>query len=175
MGTSMFVLNPYYPLSMSYFCNTCGISTSVAFSAMADQSYSLACIRDNIYIVLEGIILTWCNAFIASLLGHILMNFGLLLATPSEDDVVHDSSKVVHGWSIVAFIVLIADCLLQIWFSTATGQVLLYFDKPNDDASMVIFSESLDDDGPDYTSCDNTTVKQLTNLRRAYLSTHTSS
>ena len=169
MGTSMFILTPYYSLSMAYFCNMCGISSSATFSAMEDQTYSVACIRDNIYNVLEGIVLTWCNAFIASLLGHILMNFGLLLSQPSEGDMVDSSSKIIHGWGIVAFVVLIADCLLQMYLSTAAGQILQYFDKPDDDASTVIFSESIDDDGPNYSSCDATIVTQLSTLRQGTL------
>ena len=166
LSLSMLVFSPYYPLTMSYFCGMCGISTPEVFSAMANPSFSLSCIRDNIYMALETAVFSWVNAFLASLLGHILMNFGFLFSGPTEHDLVHERSKVIHGWTIVAFAILIVDCGIQIWLSTASSQILEDFDKPDDDTSTMIFDSTLFGDTT-YTSCANDQIMQLTTLREA--------
>lgn len=147
---------------MSHFCNACGQNSPVTFENMANAGYTLSCIRDQIYGMLEETVMGWSSAFLSSLLGHILLAFGFLLSEPTSYESL--KTKLSHGWSVTAFIVLVFDCAVQIWFSTASYEILLRYEKPTDDTSMELFTYHLGTER-NYTACDTTEVTQLSELR----------
>ena len=75
LAQSMQTVGPPYPLHMSYFCSSCGITQSTSLSSIigSGDNFVPMCLTDHIMAVMAGTSLEFKNAFLNSMVGHALM------------------------------------------------------------------------------------------------------
>ena len=122
LSHSMVSLGPTWPLHLSYFCNMCGLTNPTTFAEVITAEpvraeYLRYCIQDNIMQVFEATYNSFISAYTNSLLGHILLVFGMLMERDPDNNVFGANGPVFKSenmWHLLGYFFLIVNVIAEV-------------------------------------------------------------